>query len=161
PKWWGGQKLATLTLADVFHHDAPPADIAKEFHKQFPTPKDAPLVSSPLLLPGFYLGATPDLSPSSPLRQCLDPTKTPFYTLTNYAPGPYPDKVGPATYEALAGPLAKQFMGYVHGESIGTVGVGGIDKPLGKTRAEYLAALAKELKARQAKAWTQIYKTPV
>jgi hypothetical protein len=160
-KWWAAQKLGQLTLADVLWSHSPPPDIRKEFHKQFPTPKDAPLVGSPLLLPGFYLGNSPDLSPDSPLRKWLTRTKTPFYILTNYAAGSYTDKTGPATYAALTGPLAELFVGYVHGEAVGTGGVSGGDKPLGKTRAEHLARLAAELKARQAKAWTAIYKTPV
>jgi hypothetical protein len=161
PKWWASQKLDVLTLSDVFRQFAPPHDIEKQFHEQFPSPKNAPLVSSPLLLPGLYLGNTPDLSPTSPLRQWLERTKTPFYVMTNYASGAYTDKNGPATYQALSGPLAGQFLGYIHGEAIGTVGVGGGDKPPGKTRAEHLAALARVLKDKQAKAWTKIYKTPV
>ncbi len=160
-KWWGGQDLQRLTLADVFWQHAPPADIRAQFHKQFPTPKDAPLLASPLLLPGLYLGETPDLSPASPLRKWLERTKTPFYILTNYASGAYTDKNGPPTYQALTGPLAGQFLGYIHGEAIGTGGVGGGEKPLGRTRAEHLATLARVLKDKQAKAWTQIYKTPV
>jgi hypothetical protein len=160
-KWWAAQKLPQLTLADVLWNHSPPADIRKEFHKQFPTPKDAPLISSPLLLPGFYLGNSPDLSPESPLHKWLIQTKTPFYILTNYATGSYTDKTGPATFAALTGPLAEQFLGYIHGEAVGTGGVSGGDKPLGKTRAEHLARLATELKARQAKAWPAIYKTPV
>jgi hypothetical protein len=70
------------------------------------------------------------------------------------------DKTGPATYEALAGPLAPQFLGYIHGEAIGTVGVGGdLKRPLGPTRAAHLAALAKHLRSRQADQWSKIYKT--
>lgn len=161
PKWWSAQKPATLTLGELLRESAPPADIAKEFLKQFPTPRDAPLVSSPLLLPGFYLGESPDLSPGTPLRQWLERTKTPFYIMTNYASGNYTDKNGPPTYQALTGPLADQFLGYIHGESIGTGGVGHGPKPLGKTRAEHLAALAKELKSQQAAAWSKIYKTTV
>ncbi len=133
PKWWKGQKLPTLTRADVFYQFSPPADIRKEFHKQYPQPRDAALINWPDLLPGFYLGESPDLSPDSPLRNWLEQSKTPFYMMTNYAAGAYTDKNGPATYAALTGPLAPQFLGYIHGEAIGTVGVAGADKPLGKT----------------------------
>jgi hypothetical protein len=160
-KWWAAQKLPHLTLADLFWHHSPPADIKKEFHKQFAPPRDAPLLTSPLLLPGFYLGASPDLSEASPLRQWLLQTKTPFYILTNYAGGAYTDRNGPGTYQALTGPLAGQFLGYIHGEALGTGGVTAGDKPLGKTRVEHLANLARQLKARQARAWSAIYKTAV
>jgi hypothetical protein len=160
PKWWQTQKLEALTLPDLFWHHSPPADIKKDFQKQFPTAAAAPLLAAPLLLPGVYLGETPDLSPGTPLRRWLETTRTPFYILTNYATGAFTDKNGPATYEALNGPLAGQFLGYIHGEAIGTGGVG-IDRQLGKTRREHVAALATELKKRQAEAWSKIYKTRV
>jgi hypothetical protein len=161
PKWWAKPDPAKPTLADVFYQFTPPADIKAEFRKQYPTPKDAPFLTSPLLAPGFYLGESPDLSPESPLRKWLQETKTPFYIMTNYAAGAYTDKTGPATYEALSGPLADQFLGYVHGEAVGTVGVALPDKPLGKTRAEHVAALGKYLRDKQTEDWGKIYKIKV
>jgi hypothetical protein len=160
-KWWAKQKPAALTLADVFHQFSPPADIRETFHKQYPSPKDVAFINWPGLVPGLYLGESPDLSPGSPLRQWLQQTKTPFYVMTNYANPAYTDKTGPATYEALTGPLAGQFLGYIHGEAIGSPGVGGGDRPLGKTRAEHIAALAKKLRTQQAEAWSKVYKTKV
>jgi hypothetical protein len=160
-KWWAAQKAPALTRADVFYQFCPPADIRKAFHKQFAQPRDVAFINWPHLLPGFYLGESPDLSPGSPLRQWLEQSKTPFYIMTNYAAGAYTDKNGPGTHAALTGPLAAQFQGYIHGEAIGTVGVAGADKPLGKTRAEHLAALGKLLRARQAEQWSKIYKTRV
>src|SRR5262249_22478751 len=159
PKWWAAQKLDALTLPEVFYEHSPPPDIKKEFHKQYPGPKEAPLLSWPGLLPGLYLGNSPDLSPGTPLREWLTKNKTPLYILTNYAGGNYTDKTGPATYEALTGPLAGQFLGYVHGEALGTSGVSFGDKPLGKSRAEHVAGIARELSRRQAEAWGKIYKT--
>src|SRR5439155_20285989 len=123
--------------------------------------REAPLLTFPGLLPGFYLGQSPDLSPGTPLREWLQKTKTPFYILTNYAGGAYTDKTGPATYAALTGPLAAQFLGYIHGEALGTSGVSFGDKPLGKTRTEHVAGIMKELSKRQAEAWSKIYKTDV
>ena len=161
PKWWADKQTAERTVADIFHEFSPPPDIKKEFHKQHPNPGLTPLISWPHLLPGFYLGQSPDLSPGTPLRDWLTRTQMPFYILTNYASGAYSDKTGPATYQALTGPLAGQFMGYVHGEAIGTGGVGHFDKPLGTTRAEHLASLAKELRRQQAEQWSKIYKTKV
>jgi hypothetical protein len=161
PKWWGKQNLAALTPADVFYEFGPPADIKVAFHKQYRRPADAPLLTWPHLLPGFYLGQSPDLSPGTPLRKWLERTKAPFYVLTNYSAGSYNDKNGPATYQALTGPLAGQFLGYVHGEAVGTTGVSLPGKPLGKTRREHLAALARSLKEQQAKHWSAIYKTKV
>ncbi|HEY7315889.1 MAG TPA: hypothetical protein VH643_41550 [Gemmataceae bacterium] len=160
-KWWAAQKLPSLKLGDVFYQFSPPADIRTQFHKQFKQPSEAAFINWPHLLPGLYLGESPDLSPSSPLRKWLEQTKTPFYIMTNYAAGAYKEKNGPETYKALTGPLAPQFLGYIHGEAIGTVGVGGVDNPLGKTRAEHLAALSKRLHARQAEQWSKIYKTKV
>jgi hypothetical protein len=160
-KWWAAQKPDQLTLPDLFYHFSPPADVKPQFHKQFANAREAPLLAWRGLLPGFYLGESPDLSPGSPLREWLTKTKTPFYILTNYAGGAYTDKTGPATYEALTGPLAGQFLGYVHGEAHGTSGVGVGDKPLGKTRPEHLAAMAKELSRRQAEQWSKIYRTAV
>ncbi|HWG44553.1 MAG TPA: hypothetical protein VN688_17370 [Gemmataceae bacterium] len=160
-KWWKIQKIPSLTLADVFYNSSPPADIRKEFHKQFKQPRDVSFINWPHLLPGFYLGESPDLSPGSPLRKWLEQSKTPFYIMTNYAAGAYTDKNGPGTYAALTGPLASQFLGYIHGEAIGSTGVGLPDKALGKTRAEHLAALSKQLRISQARQWSKIYKTPV
>jgi len=161
PKWWAMQDLAKLSLYDVFFQFSPPYDIRDKFHKQFAGQKDVPIMSWPGLLPGFHLGPTPDFSPGTPLRQWFESTKTPFYIMTNYATGKYDDKTGPATYQALTGPLAGQFLGYIHGEAIGTQGVSMPDKALGKTRRQHVDALAKHLREQQAAAWTKIYKTPV
>jgi hypothetical protein len=161
PKWWTAQKTDSLTLADVFYEFSPPPDIKKEFHKHFTSPAMSPLLTSPTLLPGFYLGQSPDLTPGTPLHDWLLRTKTPFYIMTNYASGAFTDKTGPATFQALTGPLAGQFLGYIHGEAIGTVGIGQFDKPLGATRTEHLAAMAKELRRQQAEQWSRIYKTKV
>jgi hypothetical protein len=160
-KWWSKQDLTSLSLYDVHFQFTPPSDIRDKFHKQFAGKKDIPIMSWPNLLTGFHLGGTPDLSPDSPLRQWLERTKTPFYIMTNYASGNYNDKNGPATYAALTGPLADQFMGYIHGEAMGTGGVGLPDKPPAADRRGYADALIKHLRDKQAEAWSKIYKTKV
>jgi hypothetical protein len=160
-KWWTAQKPESLTLYDILFQNAPPADIRERFHKQFAGRRDVPVMSWGGLLPGMYLGSTPDLSPGTPLRQWLERTKTPFFILTNYASGNYNEKNGPATYQALTGPLAGQFLGYIHGEAVGTAGTSHADKPLGKTRREHVDAFAKQLRAQQAAAWSKVYKTTV
>jgi hypothetical protein len=81
--------------------------------------------------------------------------------MTNYASGAYTDKTGPATHAALTGPLKDQFLGYIHGEALGTSGIGLPDKPLGKDRREHVEALGKQLVKQQADAWSKIYKTKV
>jgi hypothetical protein len=161
PKWWAKQNLGALSLYDVYFQFSPPTDIRDQFHKQFAGNKAIPLLTYPDLLPGVYLGSTPDLSPGSPLRQWLERTKTPFYILTNYANPTYTDKTGPTTYAALSGPLAGQFLGFIHGESVGTGGVALPQQPLGKTRREHVDALGKHLKTEQARAWSKIFKTTV
>jgi hypothetical protein len=160
-KWWAAQKLDSLSLYDVYFHFSPPTDIKEQFHKQFAGRKDVPVMSYSNLLPGFYFGESPDLSPGTPLRQWLERTKTPFYIMTNYASGSYTDKNGPATYQALTGPLAAQFLGYIHGEAIGAGGVSGSDKALGPARRAHVDALGKSLVRQQAEAWSKIYKTKV
>jgi len=161
PKWWGAQKLDTLTKYDAFFHFSPPADIRDKFHKQFAGKKDVPIMSWPGLTPGFYLGNSPDLSPGSPVRTWLEKSKTPFYIMTNYASGSYNEKTGPATYAALTGPLAEQFMGYIHGEAFGTGGVSLPQSPLAASRKEHVEKLAPHLRKQQAEAWSKIYKCPV
>jgi hypothetical protein len=160
PKKWADVK-ADDTKYDLFFRFSPPQDIRDNFAKEFAGKKDVPIISSPHLLPGFYLGATPDLSPGSPLRAWLEKTKTPFYIMTNYASGAYTDKTGPAAYQALTGPLADQFLGYIHGEALGTSGLSLPDKPLGKDRREHVELLGKHLVTKQAELWSKIYKTPV
>jgi hypothetical protein len=161
PKWWASQDLDALTRYDVFFRFSPPQDIRDKFHKEFAGRKDLPILSWSGLTPGLYLGATPDLSPGTPLRTWLEKTKTPFYILTNYASGNYTDKTGPATFAALTGPLADQFLGYVHGEAIGTGGVSLPTEPLGKTRREHVDRLGPMLVKKQAEAWSKIYKSAV
>jgi hypothetical protein len=161
PKWWGKQKLDSLTPYDVFFQFSPPADIRDKFHQQFAGRKDVPILSWPGLVPGVYLGTTPDLSPGTPLRQWLERTKTPFYILTNYANPQYADKTGPATYQALAGPLAGQFLGYIHGETVGSPGVSLPQAKLAADRRGHVDALGKHLVKQQAEAWSKAYKTPV
>lgn len=104
--WWSKQNLAALSRYDVYFHFSPPADILDKFQQQFAGKTDIPIISWPDLIPGFYLGEMPDLSPESPIRQWLEATKTPFYIMTNYATANYDEKVGPANYQALTGPLA-------------------------------------------------------
>jgi hypothetical protein len=159
-KKWADVAPDTLKY-DLFFRFSPPADIRDKFHKEFAGRKDLPIISSPLLVPGFYLGNSPDLSPGSPLRAWLEKSKAPFYVMTNYASGSYTDKTGPATYTALTGPLAGQFMGYVHGEALGTGGVGHPREMMGSTRREYVDLFGKKMVKQQADAWTKIYKTPV
>lgn len=161
PKWWGKQDLKRLALYDVFFQSGPATDIREQFHKQFAGRRDLPILSWKGLRPGLYMGTTPDLSEGSPLRQWLQRTRTPFYILTNYANPQYTAKTGPATYAALTGPLSDQFLGYIHGEAVGTVGVGLPNQPLGKDRRAHVDALAKQLPAKQAEAWSKIYKTSV
>jgi hypothetical protein len=81
--------------------------------------------------------------------------------MTNYASGAYTDKNGPATYQALTGPLKDQFLGYIHGEALGTSGIGLPDRALGKDRRGHVEALGKQLVKQQAEAWSKIYKTKV
>ncbi len=161
PKWWGKQTIEKLSLADVLFEFSPPRDIRDKFHKQFAGRTDLPVLSWPGYVPGFYLGSTPDLSPGTPLRRWLERTKTPFYILTNYANPAYTDQTGPATFTALTGPLAEQFLGYIHGESVGTVGVALPHEPLGPDRRAHVDALAKVLRQRQAEAWSKVYKAKV
>jgi hypothetical protein len=159
PKWWDKHK--SDTLYHVYFQKSPPADIRDKFQKEFAGRKDMPIMSWPHLLPGFYLGESPDLSGGTSLRQWLERTRAPFYILTNYANASYDAKKGPATFAALTGPLADQFLGFIHGEAIGAGGVAAPEGPLGKSRREHADALAKILLKKQAGAWTAIFKTPV
>ena len=163
-KWWSKQDVDKLSKYDAFFQFSPPSDIRDKFHKQFAGRKDVPIMSWPGLLPGFYLGNSPDLSEGSPIRRWLERTKMPFYIMTNYASGKYDDKTGPATYAALTGPLAEQFLGYIHGEAIGTVGIslpGPGNAVPGLSRREYVDGVPKHWREKQADAWTKIYKTKI
>jgi hypothetical protein len=114
------------------------------------------------LLPGFYLGYTPDLSPGTPVFKWLQKTKTPFYVMTNYANPKYTDEQGAAIYQALSGPLAEQFMGFIHGEAIGTLTVGyGDQSTYPKDRRGHLDAMVAEMKKQQAAEWSKFFKTSV
>lgn len=162
-KWWSKQDVDKLSVYDAFFQFSPPTDIRDKFHKQFAGKKDVPIMSWPGLLPGFYLGNTPDLSKGSPIRVWLERTKSPFFIMTNYANGNYTDTSGPGTYEALTGALKDQFMGYIHGEAIGTVGISLPPLPTGGDgrgqRRAYVDSLPKHLRDKQGAAWSKIYKT--
>jgi hypothetical protein len=160
-KWWEKQDPTKLTREQLLFEVGPPRDIKDQFHKQFAGQTNIPVLHWPGVIIGGYLGSTPDLSPGKPLRVWLERTKAPFFILTNYANPNYTDQSGPATYQALTGPLADQFLGYIHGEAVGTSGLSYGDKPLGATRREHLDALGKVLLKGQAEAWSKIYKTPV
>jgi hypothetical protein len=160
-KWWEKQDPAKLTRDEVLFQFGPPRDITMQFHQQFAGQKNIPVLHWPGLLPGVYLGTTPDLSPEKPLRQWLERTKTPFFILTNYANPNYTDQNGPATFQALTGPLAEQFLGYIHGEAVGTPGLSYGDRPLAATRREHVDALGKKLVKEQVEAWSKIYKAAV
>ena len=159
--WWSKQDIENLTLYDVLFENGCGRDIKNEFLKQFNGRKDVPIVSWKNLLPGIYLGETPDLSQDSNLRKWLEKTKTPFYILTNYANPRYDENTGKATYEALTGPLSDQFLGYIHGEAIGTVGVSAGEGMLGKTRREHIEKFGENLRKSQIEQWSNFYKTAV
>jgi hypothetical protein len=160
-KTWEKLKVEALTKYDVFFQQSTPTDIREKFAKQFAGQKDLPILSWPGLVPGLYLGASPDLSPGTPLRIWLEKTNTPFYIMTNYASPTYTEMSGPATYQALTGPLKDQFLGYIHGEALATSGIGMPAKPLAPTRRAHLDAMMADLRKQQAAAWTKYYKTPV
>lgn len=160
--WWEKQDLNKLSLYDVFYEFSPPRDIAEQFKKQYAGRNDLPLMSWKDLLPGCHLAEVPDFSPESPLRQWFERTKTPFYIMTNYAYANYDEKTGPATYQAITGPLKDQFMGFIHGEALGTGN--GPTHPAGKladNRRGHLDALGARWKAEQAKGWSEMFKTKV
>jgi hypothetical protein len=161
PKWWKEHRADGLSLPEAFRQLGTPADVRKQLLEQSPGAKDLPLVNWPDLLPGVYLGNAPDLSPGTPLRRWLERTKTPFFILTNYANPSYTPQSGPATYAALTGPLAGQFLGYIHGEAVGSPGVALPAATPGMSRSDYLEAVRKALPARQAAAWSKVYQTPV
>lgn len=159
--WFEKQKdPGAASLYDALFNIATPTDIREPFLKQFQGHKDVPILSWRNLVPGFYL-ATPDLSTGTPLRQWLEKSKSPFFILTNYADPAYNSTNGPATYAALSGPLAGQFLGYIHGEAIGSVKVTLPEKPIGKTRRDHVDGLGKHVVKSQAEAWSEIYKTKV
>ncbi|MGE0610057.1 MAG: hypothetical protein AB7O62_23400 [Pirellulales bacterium] len=160
-KWWGEHSPDSVTLYDIFYQGSPPRDILTDFHKQFSGRRDLPIMNWPHLLPGVYLGVTPDLSPGTPLRSWLERTKTPFYILTNYASPTYTDETGPATYQALIGPLAEQFLGYIHGEHVGTVDVAMPTAAPTGTRREHVDAIVQDIVKQQAASWSKIYHTTV
>ncbi|MCX7705473.1 MAG: hypothetical protein N2115_04360 [bacterium] len=159
--WWSKQDINNLSLYDVLFENGCGRDIKDDFKKQFAGEKNLPIVGWKNLLPGIYLGETPDLSPDGPLRQWLEKTKTPFYILTNYANPRYDEKTGPATYEALTGPLSGQFLGYIHGEAIGTVGVSAGEGQLGQTRKQHIETWGNRLNKSQTEEWGKFYKTTV
>lgn len=160
-KWWDKQDPAKITRDELLFQFGPPPDIRAQFHKQFAGKKDLPILYWPGLVQGLHLGSTPDLSPDQPLRKWLERTKAPFFIMTNYANPTYTDKSGPATYQALTGPLAEQFLGYIHGEHVGTSGVAQAEKPLAASRREHVDALGKSLLKQQADGWSKVYKTSV
>lgn len=159
--WWSKQDINNLSLYEVLFENGCGRDIKDEFKKQFAGQKNLPIISWKNLLPGIYLGETPDLSPESPLRQWLEKTKIPFYILTNYANPRYDEKTGPKTYQALAEALSQQFLGYIHGESIGTVGVSAGQGKLGNTRREHIEKWGINLNKSQTEQWSTFYKTSV
>ncbi|MBI4026474.1 MAG: hypothetical protein HY360_15925 [Verrucomicrobia bacterium] len=164
PKWWGTQNLETLKPFDVFFNLAGPADIRAKFVEQFKGKADVPVTSWKHLAPNFLLGAGLDLSPGTPVRKWLERTKTPFSITTNYADPSHTAfnaTNGPAIYLALSGPLAEQFMGFIHGEAVGSVAVGLPQKPLHRERREHVDKLGKHLLKTQAEEWSKHYKTQV
>ena len=161
-EWWDKQDLNKLSLYDVYFEFSPPRDIAKQFQVQFAGRNDLALITWKDLLPGFHLGEVPDFSPETPARQWFERTKTPFYIMTNYANPNYTEQAGPATYQALTGPLKDQFLGFIHGEALGT-GNGPSDpgKKLAESRRGHLDALGARWKKQQADGWSAFFKTPV
>lgn len=155
-------KADALSLYDAYFALSPHEDIAKDFRQQFAGRSDVPIMSWPHLLPGFRLGFGPDLSDDAPLRRWLDHNgNAPFFILTNNSGPAFTGTSGPGTYQALSGPLKDRFLGYIHGESIGTEEVRQPKKPLGRTRRAHVDALSTYIKKKQAEEFGKFYKTPV
>jgi hypothetical protein len=162
-KWASGKIEGSLY--DQFYKRGPEVALVEDFKKQYASTK-APIISWPNMGPVFYLGFHVNLSPDSPLYQWLVATKTPFFIMTNYAPDAgYTDKTGPASYAALTGPLAKQFLGFINGESIGAPAACGlVNLPHtvnGKTRREHFDTIPAVFRREQAEQWTKIFKTKI
>jgi len=158
--WWAAHAPETAAKYDLFFKFSPPADIADKFHEQFKDTR-VPIMAWDGLMPGFGLGSE-NLAPGTPIRRWLERTKTPFYIMTNYSSPNYPGETGPATYAALSGILKDQFLGFIHGEALGTMG-GPTMPPMsaGMTRRAYADACIAQWRQEQAKAWTGFFKTPV
>jgi hypothetical protein len=159
-QWWQQQTLESLSPYDVFFESSPPPDIRDKFHKQYSGRKDLPILSWKNLVPGLYLTDV-DLSPGNPIRRWLEATGSPFYILTNYARPQLTSSNGPATYQALTGSLAGQFLGFIHGETVGSPGLAMPNKALAASRRGHIDALMKLLLPKQAELWSEVFKTPV
>ncbi len=160
PEFWKSKPAKDLTLFDAIAAGAVEPSIKKEFLKDYARPT-APILNFPNYVPGSYLGYIPQFTPDSPLYQWLTASRSPFYMLTNYANPAYTDTTGPAVYKALSGPLADQFLGFIHGESISSMGVSIPSGKLGPTRAAHIDAWGKALVQEQSKAWSKMFHTPV
>jgi len=159
-EWWAAHAPETVSRYDLFFKSSPPTDIADKFREQYKDTK-VPIMAWKDLLPGFGLGGE-NLAPGTPIRRWLEQTATPFYIMTNYSSPNYPDEVGPSTYAALAGPLRDQFLGFIHGEALGTVNGPTMPRPSANTnRRAYADACVAQWRQEQAKAWTGFFKTPV
>jgi hypothetical protein len=100
----------------------------------------------------FYL-ADLDLSPGTPQRSFLEHNKVDFAVETNSAAPKWTEAQGAATYQALSETFRDRFLGFIHGEALGTVGVGIEDRPLAPERAGHLDALGASITAQQLAEW--------
>jgi hypothetical protein len=141
------------SLRDLFFAAAPPPGLAPAFAAL--AAATLPIVSSPHLRPVFSL-AQLDLSPGTPLRAFLDRTRVAFAVLTNYAQPAFTPAQGAATAEALQRYLPGRLLGFIHGEAVGTVGVGVSDRPLAPDRRGHLDALLASIAAQQFAAWERM-----
>lgn len=162
---WAGEKFEGGMYEQLFKRGPEPT-IMEDFKKEYASTK-APIINWPNMRPVFYLGFHVDLSPNSPLYKWLIATKMPFMIMTNYSPLDtcFTEKTGPASYAALTGPLSKQFLGFINGESIGAPGACGlVNLPHtinGKTRREHVDTIPAIFRKEQAEQWTKIFKMNV
>jgi hypothetical protein len=149
-----------LSLYDLFFRSATFPELKDAFAQQFAGRKDVPIVSWPRLRPVFHLNGV-ELQPGTPLRAWLERVKIPFAILTNYSQKKYTPASGPGTFAALHDLFKQQFLGFIHGESVASPGVGIPDGPRAPTRRGHVDAMGTELVKAQAEAWTARFLTPV
>jgi hypothetical protein len=141
------------------------AETPEQYVETYKGAKEAPIFSSPLVVPVVHVNELPALlKEGTPFLRYLRETRAPFAVNINYGAASFPEADGRAAWGLLTGELREQFLGWISGESVGYVwdpeAVAALNLTATTPRRELLEANRKYFTGALEKKWGALFHTP-
>jgi hypothetical protein len=141
------------------------AETPEQYVEMYKGAKDAPIFSSPLVVPVVHINELPALlKEGTPFLRYLRETHAPFAVNINYGVATFSDADGQAAWKLLSGELREQFLGWISGENVGYVwdsqAVAALNLTASTPRRALLEANRKYFTGALEKKWSDLFHTP-